>query len=281
MEPAEFRHNLLQRISFLVPAGAPGESWQQFVRRYGGHRAEQFEPRPAGPPAEVFARCVGRLMTAEQDGLVLLSAAGAGVLVERAAGEPHTQRILDAIADCRMLLATLPACAVLRRHGMQPEQIPAAGEDWRDLLDVLVRRPDLDGASLILESTCHNLPLRTGLESRGTGVWLLPLVAEPLSMHQPQRRPDERIPSRSTALQVSGGQGGIAAMANSADDVCGLLHWLREHPGQAGAVHLFSAAGDVVEAGELLGLRSHLIEARTVPARWGADEARQIAQRCW
>ncbi len=239
-----------------------------FASRFGAGQIDALPAVQPGPEPDEFASLAGQLTTAALDGAVLFSAAGAIRLIEAASGLPDPQRFLAALADCRLLVAGPRAARVLQRRDIAPRLRLAEPDDWRQLLALLVKVPDLAQSRLAIESTTHDLALRTGLEARGVGVRCVPLVAAPLRPIQIGKAAATMPPALVLLADLDGLAGALATE-------CPLA------PAALATCRLFAADAELVEAARLLGLDARLITTRRPAAQWSAEEAWQIASQLW
>ena len=257
--------NLFRGTDFVVGTQDPADVLIQFASRFGA--SSVFHAfGTAGPEPAALTDIAGRLMTAKLDGIILLSAAGAERLLEQASTLVDPERFFAAIADSRMIVAGPNAARVLARKKIDSNRVLDEASDWRAALNQIASLPELANSRLAIESTILDLPLRSGLEARGTVVEPLSLVAPPVRQNQAAENP---LPC-------------IAAIVCDLDGLAGVIQWLND----SGVVDLvrpilFAPSLEIVESAGLLGVDSRHLATNLPPGQWGTVEALQIAGQLW
>jgi|GEM_PF-6725412 len=257
--------NLFQGTDFVVGSRDPDDVLVRFARQFGAPNVIAAAGQ-AGPAPAVLADLAGRLMTAALDGIIILSAAGAECLLEQAALLSDPERFLAAIADSRIVVAGPQAARTLARRQIESVRVLDEVSDWRAALGQIASLPELANSRLAIESTVLDLPLRSGLEVRGTEVEPVAIVAPPLT--------------KDVSKPGSGSR--LVAIACELDGLAGVIRWLGD-PGDvhAGRPILVSPSLEIVEAGGLLGMDSRHIPTDHPTSRWGLAEAMEIARNLW
>lgn len=260
--------NLFAGASVWIASSAPADAWCAFASRFGAGQVQLVPARQSGPDPDLFARLAGHLATADLDGVVLFSAAGAQRLVESAASLPDPERFMGALADSRILVAGPRAARVLQRRGISAHVTLPEANNWRLAVAGLEKQADLAQSRLAAESTAHDISLRAALESRGVDVRFILLAAAPRAAVPAPAASDPA----SSAIILLVDLEGLAGLT-AAD--CPLA------AAGSSAARVFTSDSDLFELANVLGFDARLVSTRRPIEGWAAEEAWQIAAQSW
>ncbi len=183
------------------------------IADFDGRRVAAFESRRAGDIEKLIAKSGGvalvspsmresplddhrpaidfanRLITGQIDVLILLTGVGTRLLVEQTERHVGRDRLIDALADTKLVVRGPKPAAALAELGIKPTLRVPEPNTWRELLTTLDQ--NLPVANLVVglqEYGITNPSLLSGLEARGAQVdrvqlyqWDLPEDTQPLA----------------------------------------------------------------------------------------------------
>lgn len=131
--------------------------------------------------ASAIGDLANRILTADADLLVLMTAAGARYFLEAACKLVPRQRLIDCVSDTQTVAGSRGAAESLKSFGVEPSIVIERGassrsnelsgsQHWRDVLIAIDRKSSIFNQSVILERSAEIFSLRAGLESRGASV---------------------------------------------------------------------------------------------------------------
>lgn len=274
--------NLFDGVAFALPPGDRMEALGRFAGRFGKPAIVRLAAARSGPDEDAFVRIAGRLMTAQIDGLILLSAAGTDSFLKRGESLPDPERFLAALADLPKLAAGPGAQRMLARRGILAPTCVDRLDDWRPLADALGRWGDAAGTCMVLESSRHDLPLLASLESRGIRAETIPLIL-PGNQQGPWSGSPAGLQSgmQTRPLPTPSGATRFASFAGSSDDLAAIAKWVQTDPQLRSRLDLFCLTGPMQEAAQMTGFRAWPLKLHASPEKWDETLAVEMARRIW